>query len=222
VPTEVTPDGSPVVVYRRLPPAGEAELIDRAVGTAGSILELGCGAGRITHGLVRLGHPVTAVDESREMLDRVRGAERVQASIEQLDLGRTFDAVVLASHFVNEPDPERRLRLLETCARHTSPEGSVLVESYPVDLDWQEALQRTSVHGDVSITLRNADLDGAHVDAVVEYSVDGRSWRQRFSAQMLDETDLAAALRAAGLDLVGWLDERRTWSRARPCENRAL
>jgi len=68
VPAEVTRDCSPVEIYRRLPPGGEAELIHRALSPGASTLELGCGAGRITHGLVRLGHFVTAVDESAEML----------------------------------------------------------------------------------------------------------------------------------------------------------
>ena len=55
----------------------------------------------MTHPLVALGHPVVAVDESPEMLARVRGAETVRARIQDLDLGRTFDAV-LASHLEAE------------------------------------------------------------------------------------------------------------------------
>ncbi len=47
-----------------------------AAGAGASILELGCGAGRVTHPLVALGHPVVAVDESPEMLAHVRGAEQ--------------------------------------------------------------------------------------------------------------------------------------------------
>jgi SAM-dependent methyltransferase len=152
VPAEVTPDGSPVEIYRRLPAAGEAEVIHDAVAADAAILELGCGAGRITHELLRLGHPVTAVDESAEMLAHVRGAELVCARIEELDLRRTFDCVVLASHFVNESDLERRRRLLEVCARHVSPSGSVLVESYAVDFDWGEAVGVTSTRGDVAVT----------------------------------------------------------------------
>jgi hypothetical protein len=46
---------------------------------------------RVTHGLVRLGHPVTAVDESEAMLAHVRGAEVIRGRIEELDLRRRFD-----------------------------------------------------------------------------------------------------------------------------------
>jgi SAM-dependent methyltransferase len=219
--TEVAPDGSPVEIYRRLAATGEPELIHSAIPAGASILELGCGAGRITHELIRLGHAVTAVDESAEMLAHVRGAEVVRAPIETLELGRSFDCVVLASHFVNELDPKLRRRLLDVCARHVAPSGSVLVESYPDGFDWAGAVGTRSVHGDVEITVTEARLDGPVVDAVVEYSVDGRSWRQAFTARMLDEAQLADALGDAGLDFVRWLDDRRSWCEARPCENPA-
>jgi SAM-dependent methyltransferase len=191
------------------------------VGGDASILEFGSGAGRVTHELVRLGHAVTAVDESREMLAHVRGAEVVHAVIEELDLGQTYDAVVLGSHFVNEADAGVRNRLLEVCARHTAPGGSVLVESYPAQLDWDAAVGKTRFQGDVAITLREAAVDGPLVEAAVEYAVDGRSWRQAFTAWMLDETELRSVLGEAGLEWVRWLDDRRSWSEARPCENRA-
>ncbi|WP_206784385.1 bifunctional 2-polyprenyl-6-hydroxyphenol methylase/3-demethylubiquinol 3-O-methyltransferase UbiG [Amycolatopsis sp. MtRt-6] len=80
---EVTADGSPVDVYLLLPPNA-------------SILELGSGAGRVTHPLLDLGHEVVAVDDSASMLAHVR-AETVCARIGNLDLGRTFDAVLLGS-----------------------------------------------------------------------------------------------------------------------------
>lgn len=79
---EVTLDGSPVLLYRRLPPGSEPSLIDSAVRPRSTILELGAGAGRVTHALIDLGHRVVAVDQSREMIQWVRGAETVIADIE--------------------------------------------------------------------------------------------------------------------------------------------
>ena len=95
------PDGSPVGLYTILAPLGEAELVHDCVPAGEAILELGCGAGRITHGLLALGHPVVAVDQSEEMLSHVRGAETVLADIESLHLDRSFRAVLLASNLVN-------------------------------------------------------------------------------------------------------------------------
>ena len=220
VSTEVAPDGSPVEAYRRLPPRGEAELIHAAVPAGATILELGCGAGRVTHELIRLGHPVTAVDESAEMLALVRGAETIRSTVEELRLARSFDAVVLGSHFVNDADPGRRRRLLATCARHVLAGGSVLIESYASTLDWEAAVGRTSFLGDVAVTLLQARVDGPLVDAVVEYAVAGRSWRQPFTARMLDEAELTAALRDVGLRFVRWVDDEASWCEARPWASR--
>ena len=69
----VAPDGTPVDLYLMLPPGGEAEIVDAAVPEGAEILELGCGPGRVTHELLRLGHPVVGVDESSAMLAHVRG-----------------------------------------------------------------------------------------------------------------------------------------------------
>jgi len=101
VPVGVARDGSCVELYALLPELDEGELIAQAVPAGGSILELGCGAGRITRQLVRLGYQVTAVDESAEMLAHVQNAETVHARIERLDLGRRFDGAVLASNLIN-------------------------------------------------------------------------------------------------------------------------
>jgi SAM-dependent methyltransferase len=125
------PDGSPVELYALLPERGEGELVARAVPAGGSILELGCGAGRITRQLVRLGYRVTAVDESPEMLAFVEDAERVCARIEGLDLGRRFDAALLASNLLTAPEEQRRA-FLATCRRHAE---LVVVETLP--LGWE-------------------------------------------------------------------------------------
>src|SRR3954463_3338539 len=84
---DAAPDGSPVGLYARLPELGEGEVVAAVLPGGVSLLELGCGAGRITRQLVRLGYRVTAVDESREMLAHVRDAEAREAPIEGLELG---------------------------------------------------------------------------------------------------------------------------------------
>ena len=119
-PGAITPDGCAVEVYSRLPDLGEAAIVHEATTPGGTILELGSGAGRVTHALLALGHQVVAVDESPDMLSRVRGAETVPARIDGLSLHRTFDAVLLASHLVNAPDvgdPGRVPRHLPTPRR---------------------------------------------------------------------------------------------------------
>src|SRR5690348_16970574 len=108
----VAPDGSPVALYLKLPGDREARVIASVAPTPATLLELGCGAGRVTRHLVELGYRVTAVDNSAAMLEHVTGAETVLADIADLDVGRRFDVVVLASHFVNVVGEAERIALL--------------------------------------------------------------------------------------------------------------
>ena len=208
----VTPDGSPVEVYLHLPPRGKAELVHRAIPSGAEVLELGCGVGRVTHELIRLGHPVVAVDESSEMLAHVRGAETVRARIEELDLGRRFACVLLASHFVNVEDGERDA-LLRACVRHLADDGVVLIERYEPSSAPEDGLTRRI--GDVGVTTRDVRRDGRRFAAVVEYELDGRTWEQPFAAVLLDDDELERALSRVGLTLAGTLDERGLWVEAR-------
>jgi SAM-dependent methyltransferase len=211
----VAPDGSPVEVYRRMPPNGEAEIVHAAVPDGAKILELGCGTGRVTRRLVALGHPVVAVDESAEMLRElygVAGVETVQGRIEELDLGRRFPVVLLGSHLVNSLPPFRD-QVLGAARRHLDRDGHVLIESYPATTRWE--VGRSSRLGDVEIALDAVRVDPPFVVATVAYTVDGRTWRQSFEAELLDEGALRRALLASGLRLARWLDEGRSWLCAR-------
>ena len=49
----IAPDSSPVGLYARLPELGEGEVVATALPAAASVLELGCGTGRILRPLAR-------------------------------------------------------------------------------------------------------------------------------------------------------------------------
>jgi SAM-dependent methyltransferase len=211
--TGVAPDGSPVALYARLPPLGEPELIHAAVPPGAEILELGAGAGRVTHPLLRLGHPVVAVDNSVEMLALIDGAETVLSDIESLDLGRRFLVVVLASNFVNHPDQTERRALLACCAHHVRPGGQVLLQGFPREwtprTDWSE-------HGDVRLRLRSFTLDGDLVSGEMEYVIDGRQLLHDFESQLLSAEELDRDLAAVGLRRGRELDDSGSWIEAVP------
>src|ERR1700751_4851459 len=48
------PDGRPVEVYKRLPELGEGDIVASALQRGSSVLEFGCGTGRMTRKLGRL------------------------------------------------------------------------------------------------------------------------------------------------------------------------
>ena len=208
-----TPDGSPVEVYLHLPEGGEAELVHGTIPEGADILELGCGVGRVTHELVRLGHPVVAVDESAEMLAHVRGAETVRSRIEELHLGRRFACVLMMSHLVNTEESQRAA-FLSTAARHVAPDGVVLMERY--DPAWQPEEGSAKRRGDVLISLEDVRIGREHFSATARYQLGDRIWRQPFTAWILDDRQLGESLAAAGLELIYPLDDSCRWVAARP------
>jgi SAM-dependent methyltransferase len=216
-PGVITPDGCAVDFYALLPPGDDPGIIQAAIPGGASILELGCGTGRVTSALAGLGHPIVAIDESAEMLARVRGADTVQAVIQDLRLGRRFDVVLLASHLINVPDDVIRRALLRTCAEHVTPHGCVIIQQHPPA--WFASAgpsQRTSADG-ITFRLRDVTRPGPGlVAATVVYEVGSRIWTQSFTARQLGDEFLRACLREAGLALDAYVTDDHAWLRAVP------
>ena len=212
----VAQDGSPVDIYRALPRPAEADAIHAAIRADGSVLDLGCGTGRFARALAALGHEVVAVDHEPAMLEELRGADgiiTVLGDLESLSLGRTFDAVLMASHLVNDDDLGPQA--LGVAREHLDPAGLVIGEVYPPGTDWPAAVGRRSEVGPVGITVTRATVDGDRLSASVRYDLDGRTWDQPFTARLLDESALTTRLDAAGLVFAGWLDASAGWFVAR-------
>ena len=222
----IAPDGCAVELYALLPPMGEPEVVHGAIPAGASILELGAGAGRITHRLLELGHPVVAVDESPEMLARIRGApgssdvagpvgvETVRARIQELALGRRFDAVLLASFLVNVADDGLRGRFLASCRDHVRADGCVLVQRHPPGW-FDEAVEGEGTAGGVTFRLRDLGRPGPGLlAATAEYQAGERVWTHRFTTRRLDDGELAAALAEAGLAVDAYLTGDGSWVRA--------
>jgi len=206
----VAPDGSPVEVFAALPAEPAAGYVLGALRPRCDVLELGCGAGRLTAAMTAAGHRVVAVDESPEMLAHVRApAEPVLADAAAVDLGRSFGAVVLASYLVN--DRARGAGFLATAARHLAPGGTVLVQRY--DPTWVEAGETgEATVGDVTIAVTRLVPHGGWFEATVAYALGGRRWEQVVEAAVLDDDALGAMAAASGLAIRSWLDPHRTWA----------
>ena len=214
-PGAITPDGCAVDFYAMMSDFGEPAIVHEAARPGAAILELGCGAGRVTHPLIALGHPVVAVDESPEMLTRVRDAETVCARIQELSLGRRFGAVLLASHLINADDETSRM-FLEACRRHVADDGCVIIQQHSPE--WF-ATSSDSEMSRAGMILRMRDVTRPApnlVSATAEYVVGDRRWTQTFTTTRLDDAELAAALAAAGLRLDRYLTEDHGWLRAVP------
>jgi SAM-dependent methyltransferase len=203
------PDGSPVDLYALFPDRGEGDLVLEALPAPATVLELGCGTGRITRQLVARGYAVTAVDESSEMLEHVAEAETVCARIEGLDLERRFDAVLLASNLLST-EPEQRRAFLETSLRHSE---LLIVETLPIG--WRPKEGRSQL-GEVTSSVQLESFEHGVAQGEVQYEAGGRTWTHAFAMRVFeDEAELEAALLEAGFRLERWLDRKRGWFLAR-------
>ena len=210
---DVAPDGSPVAFYRRLPATGEPELIHALIQPGATILDLGCGAGRIAAPLAALGHPITGVDNGAAMIaalpSEVRG---VVADAATVRLGQRFDVVLLASHLLN--DPAVGASFVSTAATHLVAGGVLIAETYPPGWEPSDGVGRVTHLGDARIELLRARIDGDLVEASVRYGVDGMTWQQDFRARLITEPEIVRLLADNGLTFDRWLP-RPGWFVAR-------
>ncbi|WP_330340683.1 class I SAM-dependent methyltransferase [Streptomyces sp. NBC_00557] len=216
-PGAITPDGCAVELYERLPVGEEPDIIAAAVPAGARILELGSGVGRITRPLIERGFAVTAVDESADMLSRVRGARTICSPIEQLDLGgEEFDVVMLASFLVHAGDEEVRRGLLRTCARYVAKDGCVLIQREGEDYHTNVPRERTDPSG-FTVRVLSAEPLGNGANSVhVEYVFPDARWTQTFLSRPLTREQFESALEEAGLEVDSYLTPDRMWVRAVP------
>ncbi len=209
-----TPDGSPTEFYKLLPAMGEPELVHSVIPAGATVLELGCGAGRITRALVALGHPVTAVDDSPEMLAAVGAGETLLADIREMHLGRTFGCVLLMSNLVNAGEDDRRA-FLRCCREHVALDGVVVIERMDPQPRWGSS---EGEYGPFHIEVE-LQPDGDSLRGIVVYSLpDGRRWTHRFGpgGRILDDDAIRTALDLAGMKLVRIFGPKRRWVLAGP------
>ena len=166
----------------------------------------------VAHPLIALGRRVVAVDFNPEMLALIEGAEKIEARIQDLDLGRTFGGVLLMSNLINNPDREERLALLRAIQRHLSPHGIALIERYDPETGEDPTPTEQQRYG---ITIRRFDIhrEGKLLFQKIEYDAGARGrWMVDLQgARILTDDEMLADLAATGLRLLRWIDQRHRW-----------
>ncbi|MBV9932827.1 MAG: class I SAM-dependent methyltransferase [Actinobacteria bacterium] len=98
-----------------------------------SVLDAGCGTGRVAIELARRGIEVVGADVDASMLEtagsRGPNVTWVRSDLTELDLGRTFDVVVMAGNVPLFTPPGTTGALVAGCARHVAA-GGLLVAGF--------------------------------------------------------------------------------------------
>ena len=98
-----------------------------------SVLDAGCGTGRVAAELARRGLEVVGADVDGSMLATARRSmpdvEWVQSDLCELDLGRTFDVVVMAGNVPLFTPAGTQAALVAGCARHVR-DGGLLIAGF--------------------------------------------------------------------------------------------
>jgi SAM-dependent methyltransferase len=109
---------------------GEADFIEQLVPRPESVLDAGCGTGRVAIELARRGCAVVGVDIDRSMLDAARAKapelEWHQRDLGTLDLGRRFDAVVMAGNVLLFVAGGAEAAVVAHVAAHVAPSGHLV------------------------------------------------------------------------------------------------
>ena len=110
---------------------GEADFVE-ATG-ARSVLDAGCGTGRVGRELARRGLDVTGVDIDAEMLrtaqEKSPGVDWRLGDLATIDLGRNYDAIVMAGNVMIFLAPGSEAAVVANMARHLAP-GGVLIAGF--------------------------------------------------------------------------------------------
>lgn len=206
-----------VALYERLADAGW-----------NSVLELGCGTGRVTVALARAGLAVTGIDISPAMLAIAReraagitGVALIEADMRTLDLGERFDAVIVPlgalQHLESVDD---LIAAMEAIARHLDPAGIAVVDvEAPNADDFTPGPQPLTEHwtrpwaaGGGALVTKLVSVDARPAEGVRDVtwhfdvqSPEGalRRVTQRFTLRTLTPAELELAGRVAGLSLTG-------------------
>jgi SAM-dependent methyltransferase len=106
-----------------------------------TVLDAGCGTGRVAVELARRGVAVVGVDSDQDLLDVARAKAPdlrwVLADLAALALSDRFDVVVLAGNVVPYVAPDQRAAAVDACARHLVP-GGVLIAGFVLRPDWPD------------------------------------------------------------------------------------
>jgi SAM-dependent methyltransferase len=207
--------GTYYIAYRDLP-----EIIRRHAGGGGKALDFGCGAGRSTRFLERMGFGVIGVDISHDMISRAssmdpHGDYRLidDGDLSQLE-DHGFDLVLSAFAFDNIASTHHKARLFSELAKKLNDDGKIvnLVSSPDIYVhEWASFTtkdfpeNRTAKSGD---TVRIIMTDVEDARPVEDIVCTDEAYREVYSLAGLDTVAVYRPLAKAD-EPFDWVNETR-------------
>ncbi|WP_211225828.1 class I SAM-dependent methyltransferase [Nocardioides alkalitolerans] len=149
---------------------GEAALVAELLAPPASVLDAGCGTGRVGARLHELGYDVVGCDVDAAMVavarDEVPDVEWHVADLAGLALGRRFDLVLLAGNVLPLLEPGTLTAAARSLADHVAP-GGALVTGFGLDA--------AHLPGDCPV-LALADVDAAFAAVGLEPTAHWAGW----------------------------------------------
>jgi SAM-dependent methyltransferase len=152
---------------------GEVDFVMRL--RPASVLDAGCGTGRVAIELQRRGVDVVGVDVDGSMLATARAKgpdiEWHEHDLATLDLGRVFDIVVMAGNVPLFTPPGTQRAVVAGCARHIRP-GGALVAGFQLGRGYELDAYDDDCHGaGLVLAERYATWDGDESLRSMNYAV---------------------------------------------------
>ena len=153
---------------------GEADFVAGLAPRPRSVLDAGCGTGRVGIELARRGFDVVGTDRDGAMLTTARrrapGMPWIEADLVELDLGRRFDCVLLAGNVLLFVDPGTQAAVVARCAAHLKA-GGALVAGFSLRGYGLDDLDADGAAADLAVTERWATWDRAPWHPGSDYAV---------------------------------------------------
>lgn len=159
--------------------------LELASHSAGPMLELGCGTGRVLVPLLRAGHAVVGIDHDCEMLALLRASlppdmlpslQVFQADFCAFHLQRKFSLILLPCNTYSTLDADQRLQLLRCIQMHLLP-GGLFAASLPNP----RLLKSLSPHAEAELEeIFDHPLDGEPVQVYSAWEKTAQTLRLRW------------------------------------------
>ena len=140
-----------------------------------SVLDAGCGTGRVARELSRRGVAVVGVDRDASMIATARRLapelEWVVGDVTRLDVGRRFDVVVMAGNVPLFTPDDSQAALVVGCAVHLAP-GGALVSGFQLGQGYLLAdYDRHCASAGLGLVARYATWSGDRFEQEGDYAV---------------------------------------------------